>query len=156
VQRIVSPFLAVVLASGAAGCQARPVTPEGQAKAFFERYRDLETRYDPAIADLYADSAIVRKFMLRSSGDTLYGFVTTGAMFKSSFRDDAAAAKGRGARNRYSDVSYTRDGNHVRVTMRRYQEPPGVELGQIWWVGPGAEGEWRIWKELAQVPGSRP
>ncbi len=155
-RQVRSPVLKALLAAGAAACSFGPATPEDHAKAFFERYRELEARYDPALADLYADSAIVRKFMLRASGDTFYGFATTGAIFKSSFPEGAAAAKARGAGNRYSGVTYARDGNDVRVTMRRYQEPPGVELGQVWWVGPDSNGVWRIWKELAQVPGSRP
>jgi hypothetical protein len=101
------PVLALL--AGVPGCSAGPATPEDQAKTFFERYRDLEARYDPAITDLYADSAVVQKFMLRTSGDTFYGVGTTGAQFKRNLPEDAAAAKGRGARNRYSDVM---PGNH--------------------------------------------
>jgi hypothetical protein len=102
-------LLVLTLLAGVPGCSAGPATPEDQAKTFFERYRDLEARYDPAITDLYADSAVVQKFMLRTSGDTFYGVGTTGAQFKRNLPEDAAAAKGRGARNRYSDVM---PGNH--------------------------------------------
>ena len=148
--------LALLLAAALlAGCSSAPATPEEHARALFDRYVELEKKYDPAILDLYADGGRIEKYIITRSGQR----VSMGSVPLSTWKRDAAAgiagAEERGARNTYSDVTFEPDGDFVRIRMKRLQEPPGVTLAQELLVGPGPDGRWLIWNEVAQAPSTR-
>jgi len=47
------------------------------------------------------------------------------------------------------------EGNGVRISMRRYQAPPGVWLGQVLWVWPDADSVWLLWPAVDLAPAAR-
>jgi hypothetical protein len=134
-----------------AGCGAAPVTPEDRAKAFFERYTRLERAYDPAVIDLYADSAEIRKSRRLPDGQLQYG-VMSGAEFKRQIRHWIPGAAQRGARNEYRNVRFQDLGNgYVRITSERLQLPQNYAFPQELVVGPDSFGQWLIWEDRTEA-----
>jgi hypothetical protein len=136
----------------ALGCLAEPRTPEAQARQFFEHLVALERRYDPALVDAYADSARVAKHRRLPDGRVQQGS-STGAEHKRLLRRWLPGAAARGARNEYSDVRYRDLGNgYVRITMRQHQLPKDFNTTMELVVGPGPDGRWLIWEDIAEAP----
>ena len=147
--------LAMALAPLMLACSSPPSTPTDHARELFERYADLERKYDPALFDLYADSGHMEKYLVTRAGDTMELGGVSLARWKRGAREDIEAARSNGATNRYLDVAYEEDGDFVRVRIRRRQDPPGVELGEEMLMGPGLDSVWYIWRERAQVHSTR-
>ena len=138
-----------------AGCSSAPDTPEEHAHTLFDRYVELEKKFDPAILDLYADGGRIEKYIITRTGQRVSMGSVPLATWKQSSAEIMVGAEERGARNTYSDVTYEPDGDFVRIRMNRLQEPPGVTLAQEFLVGPGPGGQWLIWNEVAQAHSTR-
>ncbi len=150
--RLVTRAMAVLALASSIGCGAAPATPEERARAFFERYTKLERAYDPAVVELYADAAEIRKSRKLPDGQLQHG-VMTGAEFKRQSRPWIPGAAARGARNEYRDVRYQDLGNgFVRITSRRHQLPQGFTFPQELVVGPDSQGRWLIWEDRTEAP----
>jgi hypothetical protein len=137
--------------AGTFGCGAAPATPEEKARAFFERYTKLERAYDPAVVDLYADSAEIRKSRRLPDGQLQHG-VMSGAEFKRQIRRWIPGAEQRGARNEYRSVQFQDLGNgYVRITSERLQLPQNYTFPQQLVVGPDSSGHWLIWEDRTEA-----
>jgi len=147
--------ITVILGFAILGCTAVPRTPEEHARALFERYVELGEKYDRALLDLYSGDTRIRRFMLRGTGDTVWANAVDWPTYRAYALSRWEEARARGSRNRYEDVTYTLEGNGVRISMRRYQVPPGVWLGLVLWVWPDADSVWLIRQEIAQLPAGR-
>lgn len=151
---LVKPHLLAALA-GIIGCGGAPTTPEERARAFFEQYTRLERAYDPAVLELYADSAEIRKSRRLPNGQWQYG-VMSGAEFKRQIRHWIPGAARRQAGNEYRHVRFHDLGNgYVRITSERLQLPQNHVFPQEFVVGPDSAGNWRIWEdrtEAAPIP----
>ena len=146
---LLTTFLAL---SVAFGCRAEPQTPEAQARRFFEELIDLERRYDPALADRYADSARIAKHRRLPDGGVQYGS-SSGAEHKPLLRRWMPGAAARGAHNEYSEVRYKDLGNgYVQITMRQHQLPKDFTTIVELVVGPSPDGRWLIWEETSEAP----
>ena len=143
---------ATLLLTPLVACHDEPRTPEEHGRRFFEELVALERRYDPALADLYADSARIAKHRRLPDGTLQYGSMT-GAEHKPALRRWFPGAVQRGARNEYSDVRYKDLGNgFVQITMRQRQLPKDFTTDVELVVGPGPTGQWLIWEDRSEAP----
>lgn len=119
------------------------------AKQLFAQFVDLEKAYDTKIADLYADDALIksrRAYPMGAPRDTIIPAPT----YKASLRQLTATAKSHGERNTYSQVSYTREGESVRIDASRFSELKKRTSPISLLVGRNANGKWLIYEELSE------
>jgi hypothetical protein len=122
-------------------------------QAAFQRYQQLERTFDPALAELYADDAVV--WMTRHHPDGRVGQLKIpGAIYRQFLRQSMAEARARGDYNAYTDVRYRAEGDGVRVTAvrrslwRHYRSPYSALWTEV------RPGKWCIVEErlVQQVP----
>ena len=118
------------------------------AKQFFAQYAALENAYDPGLADLYADAALIRQRRKMPMGEPK-DVIVPAPKYKTMLRQSIAMARERGDRSNYSDVTYTREGEFVRIDAMRFSEmnkrtnPFRIVVGQ------SPSGEWLIYEEVS-------
>src|SRR4249920_3250274 len=91
-----------VIAAGLAIAAAAWAQDSGidAAKQFFAQYVALEQAYDPSLADLYAEAALIKTTRRPPMGDPVDSIVPV-AKYKTQVRDLAPVAKIRGDHNTY-------------------------------------------------------
>lgn len=137
-------LLAVLLAGTALAA------PVDDAKALFERYVALEKQFDPVVADLYADDAVIKT--KRTYPDGQVRDLTMPAMaYKGLIRSAMPAARARGDTNSYSKVTYTDEGPGVRIRALRYSTLKKYSSPLSLLVAPDTSGRWRIREELSET-----
>lgn len=141
----------VVLAAGLTAAALSWAQPAGldAAKHLFAQYLALEEAYDPRIVELYADEALItsrRTFPMGEPIDT----VIPATSYKTTLRQLVAAAKARGERNTYSKVSYTPEGELVRINASRFSELRQRRSPISLLVGRSPSGNWLIYEELSE------
>jgi hypothetical protein len=92
-----------------------------EAKALFEKYVALEHAYDPAVAELYSDKAIISSVRIYPDGRERPMQIPV-AFYKSLIVQGMPIAKTRGDKSQYLNVEYLLDGEVVRVKTTRYSE----------------------------------
>lgn len=136
-------FSALVFAQG--------LTTEA-AKTLFAQYVALEHAYDANIAELYADDALIKNKRIYPAGDVRE--ITMPAVnYKTLLRQAMPIAKVRGDRSTYSQVTYTLEGERVRIQASRFSELKSHTSPISLLVGPSKSGKWLIYEELSE---SRP
>jgi hypothetical protein len=136
---------------GAPAVRAQEAAGTQSAQAFFDRFVALGRAYDPAVADLYADDALIQRVrrLPDGTGRTLR---SVGADYKRLIRTAMPTARRRGDRDRYSDVSISIEGSRAHIRCTRYNEltryATSYEL-----VLERANGDWQIVEQYSQ---SRP
>jgi hypothetical protein len=151
-------------AAGPAAAPAAEATGEARARAeaLFGRYIDLEHAFDPALVDLYSDTArIEHRIVVPGQRPEVRRW--SGAQYKQILRSALQKAKQtKEDLNYYSAIGYQREGSQVRIKAMRYaQMQKAVSPVQLL-VGPDAGGTWRIFEErseghpLAAKPPARP
>ena len=123
-----------------------------KAKELFERYVALEHAYDPAVADLYDDSAHIQTTRLYSSGEEKT-ITIPAPEYKELIRRVLPLARDREDRNTYSNVTYVLTDGRVRIKALRYSERKENWNPLLLLVGPDEEGDWQIFEEISE---SRP
>jgi hypothetical protein len=119
------------------------------AKQLFAEYLALEQAYDPGIADLYADEALIknrRNYPMGEPRDT----TIPAPSYKTLLRQFMPAAKVRGDRNAYSKVTYTLEGELVRITASRLSELGKRTSPISLLVGRSLSGKWLIYEEMSE------
>ncbi len=119
------------------------------ARQLFARYAELENAHDPAVADLYADEAFIKTRRSMPMGDP-QEITVPAAKHKMLLRQNMAVAKARGERSAYSDVTYTVEGNFVRIGALRSSHPKKDAAPISLLVGPSPGGKWLIYEELSE------
>jgi hypothetical protein len=119
------------------------------AKQLFAQYVALEQAYDQSIADLYADDALIKTRRRAPMGEARE--VTIPApKYKTMLRELAPVAKARGDRSTYSDVTYTPEGDFVRINAWRFfgskKAPSPISLQ----VARSPGGQWLIYEEVSE------
>lgn len=133
----------------ATGAIAGPLVDE--AKSFFEKYSELQRKFDPSFADLYGDTAVIMNTRRYPDG-TARTTELSGAAYKRLLRQAMPLAKQRGDTNTYSEVTYKEEDGKARITATRYSElkkyssPLSVLITK-------ENGEWVIVEEVSE---SRP
>jgi hypothetical protein len=144
---VVLALTTLVAAQGAPAADAR-----AKAEQLWNRYVALEAAFDPAVADLYADSALIRNRRTYPTGEVREATVPA-PQYRALVRQAIPLAKAKNDTNRYSDCVYTAEDARVRIVcarfsaLRNYTSPISVLLG------PGPAGDWLIFEELSE---SRP
>ena len=120
-----------------------------KAKELFDRYVALEHAYDPAVADLYADSAHIQTTKLYATGKEQTVTIPA-AEYKALIRRVLPLAETRNDRNTYTNVIYVLKQEMVRIKALRYSENKENWNPLLLLVGPGAEGDWQIFEEISE------
>src|SRR6185436_7429246 len=116
--RIAALFVAA-LTTLAAAQGAPPAEARAKAEALWNRYVALEAAFDPAVADLYADDAVIRNKRTYPTGEVREATVPA-AQYKALIRQAIPLAKAQNDISRYSGCTYTAAGPRVRITCARF------------------------------------
>lgn len=150
--RLITSVL-VLIAAMATPLPAQSAIPApASARELWDMYVELGTGFDPALADLYADSAIIRNTRRYPDGRTRT-LQMSGREYKSLVRQAMPLARSRGDVDVYSDVSFEDLGGRIRIsatrysTLKKYRAPHQLIVGTS-----GTEG----WKILEETGESRP
>lgn len=123
--------------------------PLDDAKTLFDRYVQLESEFDPALADLYADNAVIKNTRRYPDGQVRELSIPA-PQYRDLIRAAVPVAKARGDRSSYSDVAFVEESGGVRITgtrfshLKRYSSPISLL------VAPNASGRWLIQEELSE------
>ena len=141
----------ISIINGLSPAHAQDIALE-RAHQLFEKYIALGAAYDPAVADLYSDSAFIKN--TRRSPDGESRSMTLPALtYKSLIREVMPKAKEAGDSSSYSDVKYIPDGQRVRIEATRYSNLKKYSSPFVLVVGPSEDGTWLILEEISE---SRP
>ncbi len=144
-QRIGWWFLAFV------GCIAvsASAAPVDDARALFERYKQLEKTFDPAAADLYADDAVIKNKRAYPTGQ-IREIAIPAPQYKALIRQAMPVAKARGDTSSYSEVTFKVEGTGVRIRAIRFSNLKKYSSPISLFVAPNADGQWLIREELSE------
>ena len=144
---VVLGFTALVAAQGAPSADGR-----AKAEQLLNRYIALEAAFDPALADLYSDDAVIRNRRTYPTGEVREATVPA-PQYKALVRQATPLAKARNDVSRYSSCTYAAEGARVRIACARYSALKDYTSPISLLVGPGAASGWLIFEELSE---SRP
>ena len=133
----------------AAVVAAPPQDPAVAAKALFEKYVALERQFDPSVADLYSDDAIIKNRRTYPDG-RVRELTIPAPQYKELVRTAMPLAKQRGDTSRYSDCVYAAEGARTRINCQRFSELKKYASPVSLLVGPGPTGPWLIFEELSE------
>lgn len=118
------------------------------AKQLFAQYAALENAYDPGVADLYADDALIKQRRKMPMGEP-QDVIVPASKYKTLLRQNIEIAKARGDRSTYSDVIYTREGEFIRIDALRSTEMSKRTTPFSIVVGQSPSGKWLIYEEVS-------
>jgi hypothetical protein len=144
-----SSVLAVILLCTACASSSQSVAVQ-DARAFFESYQSLGVSYDPSVADAYCDGASIRYTRIYPDGQQRV-VEMSGAQWKGLIRSALPLAQARGDYSTYSNVSYTSEGNNVRITATRYSVLKNYSSPSSWLVGECGGRDWTILEEVGET-----
>jgi len=127
-------------------------SPVDQAKALFARFVQLEQAYDPRVADVYADDAVITNKRTYPNGE-IRELTFPPRKYKQLIRQALPVARARGDRSTYTQCVYEPQGPRVRITCARYSELKKYSSPYTLVVGPSGSGRWQILEEFSE---SRP
>ncbi|MBX3710866.1 MAG: hypothetical protein KF800_02745 [Lysobacter sp.] len=139
-----------VHAAKPARTQASP--QEANARALFEQFVQLGEAFDPALADLYADTAKISNRRVFPDG-TSREMAMPAPSYKTLLRQVMPVAKEQNDVSRYSDVRYAVEGENVRIDATRHSVMKDYSAPHTLLVGPDTDGTWRVLEESGE---SRP
>jgi hypothetical protein len=144
----------VLLASMAASpVSAQQIAgPVDKAKAVFVRFVQLEQAYDPRVAEVYADDAVITDKRTYPNGE-VREVTFPPQKYKQLIRQALPVARTRGDRSTYTQCVYEPQAPRVRITCARYSELKKYSSPYTLVVGPGSSGRWQILEEHSE---SRP
>lgn len=128
-------------------------TPKGdaitRAKAFFKHYVALEHAFDPAMVNLYSDSAVIKNKRYMPDGK-IVPMTVPASRFKKALQDYMPKARQIGDVSTYTNDTYTMEGNRVRINVTRYSSVEKVSSSVSILVGPDPSGKWLILEEVSE------
>ena len=138
----------LLLAAATSGAE----TPNDKAAGLFARYVSLAEAFDPALADLYSDSAVITNKRTYPGGE-VRELSLPASQYKALVKAAMPSAQARGDLDTYTDVSYATEGERVRITASRHSLLKDYTSPIVLVVGAGADGQWLILEEHTE---SRP
>jgi hypothetical protein len=120
------------------------------ALAVFREYVSRSERFDPTVADLYADDAAIRTRRIMPDGTTR-DLSLSGAQLKSLIRQVMPLAKERGDRNTFRNVAAKPEGRNVIVTAERYSQLKGYSSPFALLLSKDRAGNWWISAEVSET-----
>ena len=135
-----------------ASAQGLSADARAKAEQLWNRYVALEAAFDPAVADLYADDAVIRNRRTYPTGEVREATVPA-AQYKVLVRQAIPLARARNDISRYSGCTYAAEATRVRVACARFSTLKNYTSPISLLVGPGPGGGWLIFEETSE---SRP
>jgi hypothetical protein len=128
-----------------------PVLAQSQdpAESVFAQYQAREKAFDPAAADLYCDSALIRNVRTYPNGQKRT-LELPADKYKALIRAAMPLARAKGDYNNYSDVQFSQEGESVRITASRYSISKQYSSPISLLVGKCSNGDLGILEELSQ------
>ena len=120
-----------------------------RAKALFERYVALEKAFDPSVADLYSDAAVITNKRTYPTGE-VREITFPAAQYKQLIRAGMPLARQMNDTNRYSECAYAPAGDRVAITCKRFGERKQYTSPIRLVVGPGEGSTWVIHEEHSE------
>ena len=145
--RLVNRLLVMLAISS--GQLAAQVAAPSSAEELWDDYVELGTGFDPALADLYADDAVIQLTRRYPDGRTRT-LELTGKEYKPMVRQAMPIARNRGDADVYSNVKFEKLGDRTRITatrfgtLKKYRAPHELIVGNV-----GGSG-WKILKEAGE------
>lgn len=123
--------------------------PVDEAHSLFQQYTLLEAAFNPAVADLYADDALIKNKRIYPTGQTRE-LTIPAVQYKALVRSAMPLAKAKGDYSTYSQVSYSDEESGVRIKATRYAVLKKYESPLALLVAPDATGKWLIREEISE------
>jgi hypothetical protein len=137
----------LLLSAGLGGMSAAATAdPIADALALFHDYEARSTRFDPTLADLYSDNAVIRSKRLDPRGG-VRELSFSGSKWKLMIRAAMPIAKMRGDTNRFDELSARAAGDAVIITAKRHSELKGYTSPFRLVVRRDGSGSWKIVEE---------
>ncbi len=92
-----------------------------EAQRIFKQYSEMEHQYDPLQADLYANAAVIKDTRIYQDGQSKT-LNWSGESYKQIVKARMPVLKARNEQFSYSQMSFTREGNNVRVRCQRFNQ----------------------------------
>lgn len=123
------------------------------ARALFERYQQLERNFDPELASLYDEDAVIWVTRIYSNG-VVRQLKIPGELYQMAIRQSMDQAAEHGDFNEYSEVRFQAMDEGVKIQAQRYNLWRNYRSPYAAIVRPDGQGEWRIVEERfeTQVP----
>ena len=149
VSQWITRLVLALAGTAVAHASAADIKPLDEAQALFKRYVALELAFDPAAADLYSDTAVIKNKRTYPTGQVRELSIPA-PKYKELIRQAMPIAKARGDRNTYSDCKHDEAAERVRITCSRYSELKKYTSPITLVVGPAPTGQWLIFEELSE------
>lgn len=130
--------------------QLAAIASTNEAKAFFEKYVELQRTYDPSLKDLYSEKALL-KHVVKFSDGTFQTNTISAARLKQLTEGAMQAAKLKGVLDTYEPPLLTEEGEKVRIVVRSISMPDQKPEMTYLLIGPSEKGKWLIEEELVVV-----
>ena len=148
--RILLVSLALALATASLCCAVEATgVPRQKAEALFRRYVELEHNFDPAMADLYSDTAQFKVTLVSPQGSKDVQILPA-PQRKAQIRKVMPLAKRLRDLSFYTEEKYEQEGNFVRIKVKRYAELYKFSSPLELLVGPGPKGDWLVLEEVSE------
>jgi hypothetical protein len=151
--KIAAACIGLMICSAATGWPAEPAESDTaeirQAKSLFDQYIRMESGFDPRIADLYSEDAVIRNTRKYPDG-TSRVIAIPAKQYKQLVRTLMPIAKQHGDTSVYTDSTFSSEGDGVRIKASRYPNLKNYESPISILVRPDKSGEWRITEELTE------
>lgn len=130
---------------------AAPALAQGpsQAESLFAQYQSREKAFDPAVADLYCDTALIRNVRTYPDGQQRT-LELPAAKYKALIRMAMPLAEAKGDFSTYSNPLFRPEGGNVRVTATRYSVLKKYSSPMSLLVGKCSDGTVGILEELGE------
>lgn len=140
--------LFILTSTGVAAAQERPDATLERARQVIESYVTLERAYDPRLADLYADEAVIKSNQVDASGEPTW-ITVQGWKYKRMIREAMPKSRSTGYRASYTGARYELYGKNVRVSVTQYVDRTRSSNPIQWVIGPGRTSQWLILEETS-------
>ena len=142
-------FTVMTLSLLVVGCASATQKESSQAHKVFDQYQALEHSFDPKLADLYCDTALIRNTRKYPTGQTRTIEIPADK-YKELIRTSLPIARDSGDVSTYSDVTYSPDGSNVRITATRYSVLKKYSSPMSLLVGSCSGGDWGVLEEIGE------
>ena len=125
--------------------------PVDEAKKIFDQYTALEKNGDPALVDLYSQTAKIKIYKAYKDGSRIRE-----AMELAAYKEMLKAALSQKITYVYSDTTFTPFGSNIKIKASRLKSGAGKKAqpySHLMTVGPDADGQWRILEETPTIDG---
>lgn len=120
-----------------------------EAKAFFQKYIELEAAFDPKIADLYSDTALITDKRTYPWGK-VKELTVPADKYKQLIAVGMPLAKAKGDYSTYSDIAYSEEKEGVRIKATRFSELKKYSSNFSMLIAKDSTGKWLIVEELSE------